>query len=148
MRPRTADAILDHLTRRKVLSPAEERWLDRDGDGRLTTRDLLIARAGRQLPLLPEIVPETRHVRPGETLKCTALGVCPPKLSAVMNAGAKSIDLAISSRRFKKRTRIEIELPGTADLGKKEARLTIWICAANVIPRAVSVTLGGSHEQT
>src|SRR5947207_210269 len=82
MKPRQADAIASHLTGRRVLSTAEERRLDLDGDGRLTSRDLLIAASGRNVVALPVVLPETRRLRPGQSLVCTLFGPCPDDLRA------------------------------------------------------------------
>ena len=144
MRSRPADAVLNHLIRRRRLSTAEEQWLDRDGDGRLTSRDLLLARLGAKPAMMPELVPRTRHLKPGESLKCLVLGRCPGALRATCRINGRSLPLEVAVRREGKRSWVEVELPADMPLDDRPESLVVWVMAPNTIPRALSITIGAS----
>jgi hypothetical protein len=136
-----AGPILDHLVGRRVLSTAEQNWLDLDGDGRITTRDLLLSRLEVKPTTLGAVVPETRIVRAGDTLRCQLLGECPEKLRATVTLRGKKVELAVDVRREGKQCRLAIDLPGTLLRGAHQRLLSILVVAPGVIPRSVLVTL-------
>jgi hypothetical protein len=149
MTSRPADAIANHLARRHILTSAEQRRLDLDGDGRLTSRDLLIARSKNKPHALPQIVPEARRLRPGDPLICTMHGACPDDLRAVIMWNGETLSPALTVRRAKRRCALELtlpDLPDRADAADNPVALTVRFVAPGTIARDVSVSVG--HIET
>jgi hypothetical protein len=140
----TSDAvgmIARHLIHRKRLTSAEEQWLDLDGDGRITSRDLLLARTEMKPKLLPGVVPNRRVVGPGEILQCTFLGPGPSvRVKSIL--GKLSAEVRQENSR---RTRVDVKLPADAPIGPSPVK--IWFVATGFVPRFVTVVVSeGKHE--
>jgi hypothetical protein len=112
-----------HLTHRQRLSTTEERVLDRDGDGRVTSRDLYLARTDSRLTPMPEIVPTTRIVTRRDTQELDILGPTPKGLVAQLRTPDGRQRLNVEITRTKRRNRVAIRLPKDVEPGPIVARM-------------------------
>lgn len=140
------DHLVDHLVGRRVLTTIEQQWLDLDGDGRLTSRDLLLSRSRREMKALGAVVPERRTAHAGGTVRCRLLGGCPDDLRATVMVGGRKVELPVITRPDGKQCRLEIELPSTLLQGARQRTLSILVVARGVLPRSIVMTLLDPNE--
>lgn len=133
--------ILKHLTRRQRLSAIEERTLDRDGDGKVTSRDLFLVHTGARLEPMPEIVPARRIVSRGDTLELGILGAAPKGFAAKLRTGGTLRSLDVEIKVTKRRTSAAIRLPGDVQSGDR-VDADLWLTAPGYAPRHIGLVFG------
>ena len=127
-----------HLTHRQRLSTIEERVLDRDGDGRVTSRDLYLAQTDSRLTPMPEIVPTTRIVTRGETQELDILGPTPKGLAVQLRTRDRLQRLDVEIKRTKRRNHIAIRLPEDVESGDR-VEADLWLTAPGYTPRCIGL---------
>lgn len=128
--------IRAHLTHRQCLSTIEERVLDRDGDGRITSRDLYLAQTSTRLTPMPELVPSTRIVSRGETVELGILGPAPKGLAAQLGTQKKLRALDVKVTVTKQRNSAAIQLPADVEPGDR-VDADLWLTAPGYTPRRI-----------
>jgi hypothetical protein len=136
------ELLLAHLTRRERLTSAEERRLDLDGDGRITARDLYLARSEERLEKLGEIKTAESSVPAGRVMKCKLYGKCPSGLRAQLRDGGKPRELEMETREENGRQLLFIHMPDDV-AGGKRVRASLWFTAPQHIPRCLKLVIFG-----